>query len=133
MIEWNEDLSVGIKLIDDQHKVLIDLMRDLENSVNDFYAKENIGKIIDRLLGYAADHFELEEKYFDKFSYPDKDPHIAQHRRLAAAIVDFKGRFDVEGIGLAREIAAFLEGWITLHIPNFDKKYVQCFKEHGLA
>ena len=65
-MHWNSKLKVGSDIIDNQHKVLFDLIKDLNNAI-----KTGVSiRILDSLLGvlqdYAFQHFQTEEEYFKK-------------------------------------------------------------------
>jgi hemerythrin len=57
---WDPKMKVGSDIIDNQHKVLFDLIKDLNNAIR---AGANM-RILDTLLGvllnYAFQHFEIE-------------------------------------------------------------------------
>jgi len=45
-INWNENLSVKIKSIDDQHKKLIEMINDFYDNIINLSNKDNISRLI---------------------------------------------------------------------------------------
>lgn len=80
LIKWKgEEYSVGIKAMDEQHKVLIGLINALDqNKWNP--DKEFVDKVINTLKEYTQTHFLEEEKVMKKMKFPYLDVHITQHR-----------------------------------------------------
>ena len=51
-IEWDDKLSVGITLIDEQHKMLMQRLNDLSKAIE---RNQSIGEIV-RVLGFLIDY-----------------------------------------------------------------------------
>ncbi|MGE0089343.1 MAG: bacteriohemerythrin [Bacteroidales bacterium] len=129
---WNEEYSVHVKEIDDQHKVLIKLLNKLYNA---FMKKEHsliIGEIIQNLFDYASNHFQIEEKYFKRFNYRESVQHISEHQKFIEKINQFKIDFEKNNGALTFTIINFLRNWLISHIRISDKKYMDCFAQNGL-
>jgi hemerythrin len=75
LIQWNNNLSVGIAEIDSQHQRLIKLINDLNDAMRVGKGKDVTGKIINELTNYTLTHFTKEESYFAKYAYPETDAH----------------------------------------------------------
>jgi len=131
-IVWSDHFSVKVKEIDDQHKILVQLINDLYNAFMRKEHKEIIGDIINRMAEYAVMHFAAEEKYFEQFNYIDAEPHIAEHNAFLTAVGNFKDDFDNNKTTLTFQVMTFLQKWLTNHIIGSDKKFTKCFKDGGL-
>jgi hemerythrin len=133
-IEWKEEYSVGVKLIDDQHKVFVGILNELYESSASDKVKESLTHIMDELVSYAGYHFATEEKYFDEFHYEGKEEHVGLHKNLAAKVYQFKKRMEggENNQEIIWELVDFLEDWLVDHLNTADKKYTKCFNEHGL-
>ena len=92
-IEWNDSYSVNVRIIDLQHKKLIEML-------NEFY--EHVGKdssqafrtLLDSLVDYTEYHFSTEEKYFQQFAYPDAADHREIHRNFTEKVLDVRSRLN---------------------------------------
>ena len=71
LIEWSEHYSVGYDLFDKQHQQLIEMINNLYSSFLSGEAQEKASKIVDEMINYTDYHFKSEEKYFDKYNYPE--------------------------------------------------------------
>ena len=63
-IRWTSDLSVGIGLIDEQHKMLIKHLNDLSQSLESGQGPEKIATTLSFLIDYTNFHFSAEEKTY---------------------------------------------------------------------
>jgi len=128
---WKEDLSLGIKVIDDQHKMFVETMGGLATAIDEMKAHEVIDKVLKSLDEYAKYHFETEEGYFSQFGYAGAAEHIDAHNKFRR---ELRGMMDVQGdyLDRAAKLLDFMENWLVDHLDRMDKKYVECFREHGL-
>lgn len=130
-IPWSEDLSVGLEEIDEQHKILINLINRLFNeAILKRADKSLISDILDELIQYTIVHFAVEESLFRIFDYPDSEAHQEHHDQLKNEVVSFRKKFQ-DGTPIDIELMGFLRKWITLHIMKDDRKYTPFFLEKG--
>lgn len=132
LVNWDKSLSVEIKQFDQQHIVLFDLINELHNAMMTGKGKEVIGKTLQSLIDYTESHFKDEEKYFVKFSYPEKDKHVKEHTDFVKKVVDFKNDFEGGKLSLSIEVLNFLNEWLQKHIKVTDKRYSDFFHSKGL-
>lgn len=124
-LEWQDMYSVNVKEIDEQHKTIFEIINKLFGlNPGD---KESLIRIIDEMQEYSKYHFGVEEKYFQEFSYPDKEPHEEMHRAYIAKVQEFK-----ESGADFNEVRDFLIKWWTGHIQGADHQYTNYFNQHGL-
>lgn len=132
MFKWNENYSVGVVEIDEQHKGLVRNLNELFDAMSVGKANNVLGGILDKLIRYAQVHFATEEKYFDEFDYEFSDEHKDEHQRFAEEVLEFKKSFDAGSIVMSLEVYRFLKDWLINHMLGEDQKYKTCFLEHGL-
>jgi len=129
--EWSEDLSVNETEIDDQHKILIGIINDLHNSIQVGFDREDIDKILTRLILYVQVHFDTEEHYMAQYTYLDEVEHKKEHFALTVKVGELY-RKQLEGQpSVAFEIMDFLKTWLTDHILKIDKKFGAYLSNHG--
>lgn len=133
LINWNSRLSVNVAEIDLQHQKLISMINELHDEMSQGKSKDVLGKTVEGLIGYTAEHFKTEEKYSAKFGYPEADSHEKEHLAFVQKVSDVKARFDQGEITISVEIMNFLSDWIRKHIKGTDKAYSQFFNENGLT
>jgi hemerythrin-like metal-binding protein len=133
IFEWTEKYSVNVKEIDDQHKAFIGIINKLYDSINGGKDAKELDEIFRELVEYAHFHFKTEEKYFDKFDYPDTQKHKEAHKELFRKIEALMAKKTVDKVSLSYELLDFLEDWLVDHLNVMDKDYGAFFKAHELV
>ncbi len=138
LIKWSDErMSIGIKLIDDEHKELVKIINDLGLSIHKNCQRTEILTIVDRLIDYSKYHFAREEKYFKKFNYENAIEHKEQHNifinKFEKIRKDIEEQDDLCNIILSEEVFLYLIEWLLNHITGSDKKFVDLFKKNGLT
>lgn len=123
LIPWDASFSVNVALIDKQHQMLFQIVNELNNAMLNGNEKETIGKLINKLIMYAAMHFAREEHYFDTLGYPETDMHKGQHNDFEKKVSAFEADFKADRQSLSQDIMHFLSNWLVEHIKVSDKKY----------
>jgi len=128
-IPWQDSYNTGIRVIDDDHRMLFDILNGLIEEVNGTAAEREIGSIIQALRGYVDTHFAREEGFLEKSDYPDLKNHKAMHEKLRAKIYGIEKLYlsDPENLDLAA-VCEFLSEWLIHHILNTDMVYVPYLK-----
>jgi len=84
-LQWLDSFSIGIKSIDDDHKRILQVMLDVQTTVeNRDYSL--CTTLLDDLVELGSAHFLSEEKYLAKVSYPYIEEHILYHQELLLKI-----------------------------------------------
>lgn len=130
---WNNDLSVKIRSIDEQHMKLIEMINDFYENIKNRSNDESIKKLVTEMRKYAHSHFALEEKYMKQHSYPDYDAHKKEHDLFMSKVVELEEKFKNGKLLLTFEITSYLKDWIKQHIQIVDKKYSQFFIDKGIV
>ena len=123
-IEWDDSLSIGVELIDDQHKMLIQKLKDLSDAFNQGLEQNKILKTMDFLIEYTDFHFTDEEQLMSEINYPGLGEQKNQHREFKATIQNILDDYQDEGPtkSLAESINVFLLNWLLNHIKGADAK-----------
>ena len=132
LIEWNDDLSVNIPEIDKQHHRLVDLINELNDAMKLGKGHAVLSKTLNGLIDYTATHFGTEEKYFDRYGYPEAESHKKEHKDFVAKVSEFKAGFESGKQTLSVEVIRFLSKWLQSHIKGVDKLYGPFLNEKGL-
>jgi len=131
-IAWDPKLSVNLKEIDHQHQTFILILEEVTDAAEMTGGKYPLlTAAINKLQGHVEYHFTTEEKFFELFNYADAVPHAAEHRRQLELVEDFRRRH-YNGEDVAAALAKHMMAWLADHIEVMDRKYVQCFKDHGI-
>ena len=126
LIEWSNELSVGIDSIDEQHKKLVNMINALNDAMQTGSSNDLLGKIFSGLAAYTQKHFAYEENMFAEYGYTDSEEHKRQHNELIAQVVELKEKFMENPQGtISADLMQFLKRWLTNHIMRTDKDYAE--------
>ena len=97
ILVWKEEYSVGIKMLDDDHKKLIDLLNQFKTAY-DYQTSESFERhTLDSLVDYTKLHFAREEKLMEQHNYPDIIEHKKQHAQMIAQVDSFVTKYNELG------------------------------------
>jgi hemerythrin-like metal-binding protein len=131
-IDWTDNLSVGINVIDEQHKVLFQIINDLHDSMKSGQSKMIIKEVLARLIDYTNFHFSLEETLMDQFGYMESPAHKKMHKDLLADIVAFQLKFERSQRAMGVQVLTFLKVWLNDHILKTDMKFGNYLRQNGM-
>jgi hemerythrin-like metal-binding domain len=123
-MNWTDDLSVGVELIDTEHKALINAVNDLFDACSKGLGRKKISETLAFLQSYTATHFGDEEQLQKESGYPDYPNHRKLHSEFVAKVVEYSKQLETEGpsIGLVANFNSFVSNWLIYHISREDKK-----------
>jgi hemerythrin-like metal-binding protein len=130
-LEWKDEYSVGVELIDAQHKMFVGIVNELYEAIVTKKEKEALDNIFKQLVAYTQFHFQTEERYFDEFQYEGAAEHKIAHKALIDQIADLQQQ-KTDIMDDPFKLMDFLEDWLIDHIMGMDKLFGPCFNEHGL-
>lgn len=125
MIKWKEEYSIGIELIDNQHKHLFEIGNsayELLEKDSGVYVEEKLVQVIEDLIQYTRYHFKCEEEYMIKISYPKYSEQKKEHDEFINKINSVE--VNVEDINQKKyieELLALIFNWILHHVLHEDK------------
>lgn len=124
IIEWSEDMSVGVARLDEHHRRLIDLTNQLGSAIADGDPEHTTGAVLGELVRYVYYHFGEEERLMEQAAYGGLDAHRRHHRAMAEHVRGLESSFDRDpGAVIAGQLHAFLADWLVQHIRSEDALY----------
>ena len=130
LITWSSTYSVGVKLIDDQHKGLLDLVNDMFNHVvgNEEEEREYFKKVIQKAVNYVKVHFATEERIMVATKFPGYNEHKKAHDTFVLNVVNSIRDFETSKKFSLTLFTKFLKEWVLTHIAIMDKQYFSHLK-----
>jgi hemerythrin len=128
LLVWNDELVTGVSEIDEQHRILVNSINDVNTRLaNSPLNAEILEKITQDLLSYALYHFETEENLMREFDYAeshgeDSAVHQRQHRSFSATVVKLRDDIKLGKLIPREDLLSFLNNWLINHILNTDKR-----------
>lgn len=131
ILVWNDTFQLGINEIDTHHRHLVGLL----NKSYDLYkygsTDNTLASVIQELIDYANYHFDAEEYWMHKHSYPVLAEHKAQHESFTNKITTIHNDFLEGRVSLSTELFRFLANWVRSHILESDIQYGRYIADKG--
>ncbi len=132
LIEWGPKLAFGIRVIDHDHRMLVDIVNAFHDALRGGESHRVIGSTLDALQRYVREHFRREERLLANSPFPYLADHIARHHELERMVADLNTRWaeDPDSVD-ARGMHQFLKDWLVNHIQQCDAAYVAYLKDNA--
>jgi hemerythrin-like metal-binding protein len=132
-IVWTNEMSVDVKMLDNDHKTLAILINDLHGGLMAGRDSKALEHIFDELIACARVHFANEERLLDETGYSGAAEHKQDHEQKIKLLLTLQARFQI-----AKESADYLEvldqlkEWLFAHTKGIDKEFVAHLKASGV-
>ncbi|MDR2068710.1 MAG: bacteriohemerythrin [Spirochaetaceae bacterium] len=127
LVEWDDRYSVGIPLVDEQHKELVNMTNALYEAclAGDEAARAYFLQAIHGTVDYVKYHFAAEEKILENVRYPDIIEHKRAHESFVKKIFEDVKSFEAGKKFVPNVFVRYLKDWILTHIAVEDKRYAE--------
>lgn len=123
-LDWNKDLELGIDKIDEQHKQLLVIGREIEQYIITKCENITVNQInlfISELRNYATYHYYYEEKLMRLGGYSKEAVHLEAHKK----VIEFINEIDPEIIkndplNEVKQLKYWIQNYIFEHIMGAD-------------
>lgn len=123
-VAWDPSMSVGMDLLDRDHKRLIDMFNGLLKKGIADRDRDDLRALLDELTEYTVGHFAREEEAMERGAFPDLESHRAAHRYFTDEIVKLKESFSASHTVMLRiDLVLLLKDWFIEHIQTVDAQY----------
>lgn len=122
-VQWSDDFSTGVPVIDGQHKLLLSYINKLHRGIMKKEASDLLLEILDALAGYAFTHFNTEEIFFAHSNYPGAKKHIEIHQQFRDKVLLFRESVLEGKSGVDLALLDFLKTWLVEHIQGMDVSF----------
>lgn len=137
--EFTKKYMTDIKLIDDEHRRLFEIIKDTNDVIHADYLHDKydeIMRLLNDLKEYTTLHFSDEEHLMEKINYPyldsQKQAHAAFIERLVTIDFDTLNDIDDNQDEYLTDLIDFLLNWLSNHILASDKKIGEYMKANNL-
>ena len=133
-VKWTGKLSVKDKTVDAQHQELFKNINDFLKAIISGTAEEKMGDIIKTLNDYVVYHFDEEERFMEKYKYPELKKHHQIHQGYIKGLVELTDEYNRDGISpaLMAKIQKDIALGLIRHIYNDDMLYKEYFETHDI-
>lgn len=131
-LSWDDKLSVGIDVIDEDHKKLIGLINTLQTAVmyssGETYERQALKEVVD----YTVYHFKREEDLMSEHGYPDFENHKESHHQMILEVQRLTDEYEKNRDGAINDLTLYLKSWLIKHIAGTDQQYSQFLLDKGV-
>ena len=131
LLTWSNKHSVGVQILDDQHRQLIGILNELHAAMLKGQAQLIAGPLLDNLLNCTLDHFSTEERMMSEARFSGLTEHRAKHLELAEKVGDYVIRYRKGDSTIYVQLLTFLRDWLSSHMQEEDQEYGPSLKARG--
>ncbi len=124
ILEWQDEYTVGVKELDDQHRALLGAINVMLREQKDNYDAEKFSDALFSLIHYAYTHFATEERYLVQAHFPDLKQHVLEHIDFIMKTLGLALRIESEGDKTRIDLLRYLKEWYSSHVLGTDRHYV---------
>lgn len=118
---WDSSLSIGVDIIDEQHKRILDYINHLD-VISQEKNRNKLQNVLNELVDYTITHFTFEEEMMTTAKYPFLSAHKKVHEAFTKRIASYQDRLK-SGEDISSDLMSELKIWLTNHIKKDDKDY----------
>jgi hemerythrin len=129
LIVWTDRMSVGVKLLDNDHKKLVLLANELHDKTAAGRNRKALENIFEELANYTRLHFYHEERLLAETGYHGSVTHRQEHDQLLEQLMELQLHFtNSQDLAHDMEVMNRLRVWLFKHIQGADQEFVPHFK-----
>lgn len=118
LMQWNQSCTLGIPVIDEQHRELYTMLNDLSLAMENRQGKTVAARVMNRLFPFLREHFAEEEKSLRRIHSPAYRQCHSRHVQQLAIIESFlKGR-SAKDPSTVIDLLYFLDSLLAGHVHS---------------
>lgn len=120
--EWAEDMVIDDGPIDEDHRLLVDLVNELHSATSRGAGQAVVASILRRTIDSTREHLTREEQIMAQHGFPDLEEHKRGHDLFMEQLYQLDRQLKSGGITVAAQLSRVLRDWLSLHIRRNDKE-----------
>jgi hemerythrin-like metal-binding protein len=130
-LKWQDEYSVGVGDIDNQHRGLMKIINTIIEQQQGNPEAKKFKDIIGSLIHYAYTHFATEENYLTQTNYPDLQVHVLEHIDFIMKVLSLAQLVENGDQKNRDELLSFLKKWYASHVLGIDRLYIPYLAAKG--
>lgn len=122
LIAWKKEFSLGVASVDHEHRELIELINDLDASMQEDASHEAVVEALGEIYAQISAHFALEEKIMRDAHYEGYTTHKQDHEILLDELLEVIDSVDEDGGYDRPALSRDLDTWFSDHFRTHDAK-----------
>jgi len=130
LITWCESKNLQIIELDQQHRIIADVINKLFHFLqlpDDAESNQEIKEYMAKLIQATENHFQCEEDYMKQCNYPDFKNHRREHLMLKAELKEYSREVIKGRLKLNKKVLQALKNWLVSHIMCSDMDFAKHF------
>ncbi|GFK92936.1 Bacteriohemerythrin [Fundidesulfovibrio magnetotacticus] len=123
--DWTPGLAMGDPDIDEQHRMLFQMIRELDARMAGGEHRQAVLDALQGMLAYAATHFEDEEVLMEDAGWEGLARHEGLHAEFLWRAGGYESRVREDSATASREVLDYLLRWLVEHIHVEDRSFFQ--------
>ena len=124
---WADELAIGIKSVDSQHKGIVEVLARLCETAADGDSWGATMALASDMIDLFESHFTSEETFMRSIRYPGVDGHVAAHSTFFS---DFSGlvyRIEKRDDSVVGDLVQCVRRWAFEHVDVQDRDIARYF------
>lgn len=117
---WTDEMSVGNRFIDADHRKMIDIVNRLHDAMRARKGNDVLEKVLFDLIVYTKGHFQREEEQMKAIGFAALEAHRQEHELLLLQVTELRQEYLDGKPNMSIEVAQFLRSWLMEHIMASD-------------
>lgn len=132
-IKWTDGTSVGVPVIDAEHRQLADLINRVYGAIKDRRPLDMLRPSLDELEAYAEQHFATEERLMRTHGVPvlAYDFHMEEHDNFRSHLASLRRDLEVDPSTLRVDLWELVGKWWDKHVLGTDKQLARAIKSNA--
>jgi len=121
VVEWTQEMELGIPEIDAQHRKLVEMLNDFYRELEEGQEEEAVRRFFEELGRYVEEHFKYEEEFMERIGFPELESHKRTHRLFEKLYKEDLEKYLKGNKKALRELVALTLSWLHPHHENGQK------------
>jgi diguanylate cyclase (GGDEF)-like protein/hemerythrin-like metal-binding protein/PAS domain S-box-containing protein len=128
LLPWSDSLSLGVRVIDEQHRGLVERINRVADSLREDGDLTAAAALMEELARHTELHFRTEEGLMDAYGIAHTERHRHEHRMLLSDLHSLGAGLEATGVMLALQ---HLKPWLLRHLDSLDRELAADLRERG--
>ena len=128
-VEWSDTATIGVELIDTQHRRMAELINALGEDLKSIQPRERVQATMHDLVRCTREHFAAEERLLEAHASDQLERHRRSHRRLLEDLESLGSGVDEQSMALTMR---YLQDWLFVHIEAADRPLAEALNARGI-
>jgi hemerythrin len=120
---WHESYSVGIPDVDEQHRLLFDMIQDLEAVAEGRASGDGMTSTVERFLALARSHLGYEETLAARAPEPGWDAVLRDHAEFLKKVEGLGRYLETAPVDALHTMVEYLKDWVIDHTLLEDRRF----------